>query len=97
MEKQTYHVQSSLRPAIVDLPKGTFVVPAWVEVPRGTTLDQIVWENEIQPKSNPSIIKVEGSSGSTYFIQKIGNKYKCSCPGYFRSKDRVCKHIKQLK
>lgn len=97
MEKQTYHIQSSLRPAIVDLPKGTFVVPAWVEVPRGTTLDQIVWENEIQPKSNPSIIKVEGSSGSTYFIQKIGNKYKCSCPGYFRSKDRVCKHIKQLK
>ena len=92
-----YHVQSSLRPAIVDLPKGTFVVPAWVEVPRGTALDQIVWENEIQPKSNPSIIKVEGSSGSTYFIQKIGNKYKCSCPGYFRSKDRVCKHIKQLK
>ena len=92
-----YHVQSSLRPAIIDLPKGTFVVPAWVEVPRGTTLDQIVWENEIQPKSNPSTIKVEGSSGSTYFIQKIGNKYKCSCPGYFRSKDRVCKHIKQLK
>jgi hypothetical protein len=97
MEKQMYHIQSSLRPAIVELPKGTFVVPAWVEVPKGTTLDQIIWENEPQPKPNSNIIKVEGSSGSTYFIQKIGNKYKCSCPGYFRSKDRVCKHIKQLK
>jgi hypothetical protein len=97
MEKQMYHVQSSLRPAIVKLSKGTFVVPAWVEVPKDTTLDQIIWENESQPKPDSNIIKVEGSSGSTYFIQKIGNKYKCSCPGYFRSKDRVCKHIKQLK
>ena len=63
-----YHVQSSLRPAIVELSKGTFVVPAWVEVPKGTTLDQIIWENEPQLKSDSNMIKVEGSSGSTYFI-----------------------------
>lgn len=91
-----YHVQSSLRPAIIELPKGTFVVPAWVEVPKGTELDQIVWVQETKPKLDPNIIKVIGSSGDTYIIQKIGNKYKCSCPGYFRSKDRVCKHIKQI-
>jgi hypothetical protein len=97
MEKQIYHVQSSLRPAIIELDKGTFVVPAWVEVPKGTTLDQIIWDNKIEIKPNPDLIKVTGSSGDVYTIQKIGNKYRCSCPGYFRAKDKICKHIKQLK
>ena len=97
MEKQMYHVQSQLRPAIIELPKGTFVVPAWFEVPKGTTLDQIVWDNKVEPKTDPNIIKMTGSAGDIYIIRKMGNQYRCSCPGYFRSKDRVCKHIKQLK
>jgi hypothetical protein len=42
-------------------------------------------------------IEVDSNSGGgKYQIQKIGDTYKCNCPGYYRSKDRICKHIKQI-
>lgn len=42
-----------------------------------------------------NIIIVNGSKDKEYQIEKTGNKYVCSCPGYmFRHK---CKHIERLK
>lgn len=30
---------------IVNLPNKSAIIPGWVEVPYGTTLDQIIWES----------------------------------------------------
>jgi hypothetical protein len=98
MKDQVYNIKSPIPPAIINLPNKSFIVPIWLEVPKGTTLDQIKWEKEtVKAKSNSNIIEVTSSSGEgKYQIQKIGHTYKCNCPGYWRSKDRICKHIKQL-
>ena len=98
MEKKIYKVKSHVHPGIVNFLTKTYILPMYLEVPPGTTLDQIEWERTYPtPKPNPNIIKVDSSSGQgKYQIQKIGDTYKCSCPGYWRSKDRICKHIKQL-
>ena len=47
---------------------------------------------EEKPKN---VITVQGSNGKEYFIEKIGNRYTCTCHGFtFRSK---CKHVDNLK
>lgn len=47
---------------------------------------------EEKPKN---IITVQGSNGKEYYIEKVGNRYTCTCPGFvFRSK---CKHVENLK
>ena len=92
-----YNVSSSIPPSIIELSRGTYVVPTWMEVPKGTTLEQIVWKPEkITKIDNPNIIEVKSSSGGVYQIKKVGNAYQCNCPGFWRSKDRVCKHIKTI-
>ena len=48
-------------------------------------------------KTEPAkdVIIVQGSNGKEYHVEKIGNKYSCSCPGFmFRHK---CRHIEGLK
>ena len=40
-------------------------------------------------------IKVKGSNGKEYLIEKVGNKYTCTCPGFtFR---HTCKHVQEMK
>ena len=98
MEKQVYHIKSSLSPAIVTLFNRSYIVPAWIEVPIGTSLDQVTWEKDIvQPKPDPNIFKIPSSDGKGFYqVQKVGIKWICNYPGFWRSKDRVCKHIKQV-
>lgn len=44
---------------------------------------------------NKEAIKVQGSNGKVYTVEKIAGKYICSCPGFlFRHK---CKHVESLK
>lgn len=83
---------------IINISDKTYILPVWLRVPQDTTLDQIEWEKEIPtPKTDSNIIQVASSSGEgKYQIQKLGDTYKCNCPGYWRSKDRICKHIKQI-
>lgn len=86
-------------PAIAHLLNKSVILPFWIDVPSDTTLDDIVWTKSVNTKPKPisNIIEVSSSSGEgKYQIQKIGNTYKCNCPGYWRSKDRICKHIKQI-
>lgn len=98
MEKQTYHIKSSLSPAIVTLSNRSYIVPAWVEVPVGTTLDQVTWSKDFEsPKPDSNIFEIPSSDGKGFYqVQKVGLKWICNCQGYWRSKDRVCKHIKQV-
>lgn len=98
MVKQKYHVISPFAPAIINLSNKSYIVPAWVEVPVGTELDQVTWERDITPpKPDPNIFKIPSSDGKGFYqVQKVGIKWTCNCPGYWRSKDRICKHIKQV-
>lgn len=41
------------------------------------------------------LITVQGSNGKEYYLEKVGGKYTCTCPGFvFRHK---CKHVDNLK
>ena len=74
-----------------------------VEVPNGTTMATLsqyaIYEPGVRDTNNdPIAIKdrwmVEGSNGNRYTITKVGDIFKCSCPGYgFR---RKCKHSKKI-
>ena len=54
-----------------------------------------VYFNKQNTSNKKDVIIVSGSNGKKYQIEKIGNNYTCSCPGFmFRHK---CKHTEELK
>ena len=81
----------------------TYLMPMWQEVVNGTTVNDINW---IKPKvktEKKEVIKHKflSSKGDKEYITKEiktneGTTYTCNCPGYYRAKDRKCKHIKSL-
>ncbi len=72
----------------------------WVEVPSGTTFDQLsdymVYKpRERQEAEGESTWQVKGSKGNTYTVKLSGGSYSCTCAGYgFR---RKCRHIDEVK
>ncbi len=73
-------------PAIARLPSGTYIVPDFILVPDGTTLDQVHWDRPVIVTTKATM-KVPGKS---YTLTKFGNRVSCDCPGYtFR---KTCKH-----
>jgi hypothetical protein len=95
-----YVVGGIIPPVLFNFVDKLAICPWWVNVPLGTTFDDIVWikDDGTQTNPKPNNIEVKSSDGSSkYIIKKVGDKYHCSCPGYYRAKDRICKHIKQLK
>ena len=102
--KYTYE-HPILPPTIINSPTTgkTYIVPVWMEVLPETTLNDIEWikpeiKKSVIEKQEPQTWKFESKSdpGSFYVVQVIGNKIKCNCPGVWRSKDRKCKHIKEV-
>jgi len=87
----------------------TMIYPAQIECHPNTTLKDVV---ELQPKNKAVIEdkieqpkkeelkswKFESSSGGgTYTVKQTKTgKLVCDCPGVWRSKDRRCKHIKEV-
>jgi hypothetical protein len=72
----------------------------WVEVPEGTTLDDLSAYMVYKPRK-ASVIpgenswRVKGSKGNIYTVKLSQGIYSCSCPGYgFR---RKCRHIEEIK
>jgi len=73
-------------PAITTLRGKTWVVPNWVEVPQGTTLQDICWIRPAEPKSNKTTKHV----GKYLITIYDSGNVTCDCPGFtFRKK---CKH-----
>ena len=76
-------------------------MPQWQVVEDGTTLNDIEWIKP-KPKRKHETIVVETPSSKgdiiykTRFYPDSGN-YTCTCPGVWRAKDRMCKHIIKLK
>jgi hypothetical protein len=88
-----------IRPMLVNLVDKLAIIPWWVNVPLDTTLNDIVWirEDNESIQMQPEFIEIKSSSSNEkYRITKRIDKYHCTCQGYWRSKDRVCKHIKQV-
>ena len=74
MKDEIFKVKSFYPPMIINISDKTYILPVWLRVPNGTTLNQIKWEKEIPaPKSQPNLIEVDSSSGGgKYQIQKVG-------------------------
>ena len=54
--------------------------------------DSVYFGAKEAPKKD--VITVKGSNGKEYFLEKVGNKYTCTCPGFtFR---HTCKHIETM-
>ena len=73
--------------------------PSMVKVHPQTTMDDIeVIKTRPKKKKQESTLHnfESASSGSIYTVREVAGKYKCNCPGYYRSKERKCKHIKEL-
>lgn len=95
------HKHPYLAPTLFTDSKGNkFITPGWIPVVPETTYDDITW---IKPevtkvKEEAQTWKFESSSdpGTFYIVRKAGETYKCSCPGVFRSREKKCKHIKQV-
>ena len=45
-------------------------------------------------ETKKDVITVQGSNGKEYYIEKVGTKYTCTCPGFtFR---HTCKHVTDM-
>ncbi len=88
-----------LPPSIVTTKDGKkYVVPTWQEINPLATLDDIKWvpkKTEPKPESKTWTFK-SSSSDKTYKVKQTDNTLKCNCMGFFRAKDRRCKHIKSV-
>lgn len=79
-----------------------YIVPGWQKVIPETTLNDIEWikpePKKAEAPQEPKTWKFESSSdpGSFYIVRQVGLTFKCNCPGVWRSKDRKCKHIKEV-
>ena len=101
-----YEVESILNPAIFrSHTSGKTYIAAgdkpWIEVPEGTTLDEVTWKPLQKPQKDPvdaqeRLFEVEGSKGNKYTVRHAkDDSWSCECVGYgYR---RKCKHIEKAK
>ena len=96
-------VEVSVPPALYNSHTGILYGIAgsvWVEVPAGTTLDELadymVYKPlERQPAAGERTWQVKGSIGNSYTVKLSNGSYSCTCAGYgFR---RKCRHIEEIK
>jgi hypothetical protein len=77
-----------------------YLTPDWIEVHPDTTLDDIQKQEmlvvEKAPQQQQTWEFKSSSSDEIYTTRQWGSKLSCNCPGYYRAKDRKCKHIKQV-
>lgn len=90
-------------PVLVNLP-GKKILPGYGEVHPKTTLDDIEWIKPKTKKTEKIIHEFKSSSSDViYKVNEIRRgdevSYSCSCPGYFRKKNKQegCKHIQKLR
>jgi hypothetical protein len=88
--------------AIARLSNKVVIMPAGIECHPETTLNDIEVINNLIPKE-PAAPREKhtwkfksSSSDSTYVVKENWGKLRCDCMGSWRSKDRKCKHIKEV-
>ena len=86
-----------------------YILPSNQEVILETTMDDIEWvkvepTNKVIVYKKPQPIQIQttwefessSSPGHFYTVRLSGKIHKCNCPGVYRSKDKICKHIKEV-
>ena len=77
-----------------------YIIPLWIKVHPKTTYSDINWikpeVKKIEPEKNTWKFESSSAPGTFYIVKQSGLKLSCNCPGVWRSKDRRCKHIKQV-
>ena len=96
-----YEHQHNLPPTLLTNHKGeTFIVPTWQKVHPKTTLADIEWTKpeKQEPVVEKNTWKFESASdpGHFYTVRQTGIKLTCNCSGFWRAKDRRCKHVKEI-
>jgi hypothetical protein len=96
-----YKIESRIKPGIAKVKGKTFITPGWVPCHPKTELSDINWIQKVPKEEKLKEIdtwRFKSSSGDgEYVTKKNGFKYTCNCPGFWRAKDRECKHIKEVK
>ena len=96
-----YKIESRLKPGIAKVKGKTFITPGWVPCHPNTELSDINWIQKVSKQEQVKEIdtwRLKSSSGDgEYVTKRNGFKYTCNCPGFWRAKDRECKHIKEVK
>jgi hypothetical protein len=79
------------------------IYPAQIECHPKTTLKDIrIIETNILPPPTPKIEEPKqwkfksSSSDGIYVVKQTPKGIKCDCPGSWRSKDKKCKHIREV-
>ena len=105
MKKYKVSKHNYLPVAIIKFPTKTVIMPEGIECDPDTTFDDIeVIETSFSIVDTPQQTLTldqtwtfkSSSSDGVYTVRKNMNKIKCDCPGVWRSKDKRCKHIKEV-
>jgi len=98
--RYTYKVKHIYQPFVLTLGENTIIFPNGIRVHPQTTQNDIIWEKwKPKEQKEQQVWKFESVSfkGEFYKVKKMGDRITCDCPGVWRSKDRTCKHIKEVK
>jgi hypothetical protein len=89
-----------LAPTLYESKGQKYIIPSWIKVHPKTTYSDINWIKpeikKIEPEKNSWKFESSSAPGTFYIVKQSGLKLSCNCPGVWRSKDRRCKHIKQV-
>ena len=84
----------------IDNKGNKFIMPTNQKVHSKTTYKDIEWiqPEKVKPVVEKNTWKFESSSekGLFYTVRQNGLRLSCNCQGVWRSKDRRCKHIKEV-
>lgn len=75
-----------------------YIMPGWIEVLKETTLNDVKWVRPKKPKSEKIVWGYKSSSSDVvYKTEYLNGEFRCSCPGFFRVRDKKkgCKHIQE--
>jgi hypothetical protein len=99
------HKDKCFPPSILNMNGKKYLMPEWEEVHPKTQLSDIIWEKPQKKKTLIEKFEFKSSSSNKLYFTKKTTKpngevtFSCSCPGFFRAKDRNkgCTHIQKLK
>lgn len=81
-----------------------YILPGWQLVDPNTTLNDIEWVKPEVKKDEPvekNVWKFQSDSNPEifYFVKQNGNKFTCSCSGFWRAhdKEKGCVHVQKVK
>jgi len=96
-----YKIESRQTPGIANIKGKKYITPGWIPCHPNTELSDITWVQKVSKQEQVKEIdtwRFKSSSGDGEYVTKQnGFKYTCNCPGFWRAKDRECKHIKEVK